>query len=448
MNRLLPDTLVGRAVTIIFIALAASQVISWLVYRASVPDYVGVNGQAVLAERLASIRQSVAAAAREHRQSEAYSLSGRIVRAQWSIAPFVAATSDDDDTLAEFEERLRTLQPELAGVALHAAYAGGKDRPPRNAMEHVVLVSSRLEDGSWVNFVIIAPDRWSALSPRFIAAALIMSGATILASVVLARALTRPFQALEQASARLGTDVSAPTLPVHGPREIRHTTEAFNEMQGRIRRLIADRTNMLGAISHDLRNPITTLRLRAEFVQDDELRDRIMADLDEMEAMVSATLAFIRDDRREEESRDADVASIIESVCDTMADTGKDVRFDGILYAPLRCRPLSLRRAVRNVVENAVAYGERAHVVIVDGAAGYRIDVDDDGPGVPEADWEKIFEPFYRRDGSRSRQTGGFGLGLTVARSIVRAHGGDITLANRRAGGLTVTIHLPKAPGA
>lgn len=443
LKGLVPDSLVGRTVAALFLTLLVAQVISSLVYEATMPDQPVGRGVG-LAERIAVIRRTIAKETPDQRLGVAASLSGRMVRVQWSITPFVAASSVEDKTLIDFEGRLRGFQPELSGGSLHAAYAGAKEEPPDDPLDHVVLVSSRLDDGSWVNFVVVPPEPPQGYSRRFVIAVLVMSGATLAVSILLARALTAPFRKLERASLRLGVDPTAPALPEMGPREIRNTTRAFNEMQARIRRLIVDRTNMLAAISHDLRNPITTLRLRAEFVEDDTLRDKVMADLDEMEAMVAATLAFLREDGREEESRIADVAAILGSICDTLVDMGQDVRCGGSAHAPLRCRPLSLKRALRNLVENAIKYGGCAVVLLRDDGDVYRITVRDDGPGLPEGELEAVFAPFYRRDRARSRDTGGFGLGLTVARSVLRSHGGDVTLSNLPEGGVEATVILPK----
>lgn len=443
MRRLLPDTLVGRTLAIIFLALLASQLVSSLVYRANAPDSTATRREPGLAERIAIVRRSIADEPSERRQSAAAALSGRIVRVQWSITPFVTAPADE--TLLALEQRLGGLQPELAAGELRANYAGAKDSPPDNPLDHALLLSSRIEDGSWVNFVVVPPETPPLFSARFIMAIMAMSVATLAMSILLAWTLTKPFRDLERASLRLGVDTAAPGLPVSGPREVRNTTRAFNEMQDRIRRLIADRTQMLAAISHDLRNPITTLRLRSEFVEDDALREKIVADLDEMEEMVSATLAFMRDDFHEEEARVTDIATILETVCDMLSDLGKDVRCE-VSAAPLRCRPLSLKRAFRNLIDNAVKHGRRVEVRLSAEASHYRVEVTDDGPGLPDSELEAVFAPFYRRDQARSRHTGGFGLGLTVARAIIRSHGGDVALGNRREGGLEATVTLPRTP--
>jgi signal transduction histidine kinase len=219
-------------------------------------------------------------------------------------------------------------------------------------------------------------------------------------------------------------------------------------MRGRLQRFVQDRTRMLAAISHDLRTPITTLRLRAEFIDSEETRAKILETLEEMQRMTEATLAFAREEAATEETRRVDLAALVDSVCADLADLGQDVTFSGPERLTYDCRPLSLKRALRNLIENAVAYGERARVALVASEDALCVVIDDDGPGIPEADFERVFQPFVRLEESRSRETGGIGLGMAIARSIVRAHGGEIELANRPAGGLRVTIRLPVAdPG-
>ncbi|MGH6945491.1 MAG: sensor histidine kinase, partial [Geminicoccaceae bacterium] len=225
----------------------------------------------------------------------------------------------------------------------------------------------------------------------------------------------------------------------------RQATHAFNRMHERLQRFVQDRTRMLAAISHDLRTPITSLRLRAEFVEDEEARRKILETLDEMQRMIEATLAFAREEASREDTRTVDLAALIESLCEDLADMGMEVAFAGAEKTPYACRPVSLKRAIRNLVENAVAYGKRARVSLERVGEEFRVVIEDDGPGIPEADFERVFAPFVRLEESRSLETGGIGLGMAIARSVVRSHGGDIVLMNRPDGGLRATIRLPRA---
>ena len=235
---------------------------------------------------------------------------------------------------------------------------------------------------------------------------------------------------------------------------MRETIGAFNRMQDRQQRFIADRTRLLAAISHDLRTPITSLRIRAEFIEDAELQAKILTTLDEMQAMAEATLNFVREDATEESFVETDLGALAESVCADLADLGKDVRcapFGGGRVVA-KCRPNALRRALRNIVDNALAYAGSAEIHMESGPAGIApagigIVVEDDGPGIAEDDLQRVFEPFVRLEESRNRDSGGMGLGMAIARTILRAHGGDVTVANRSQGGLRVTLQLPAEAG-
>jgi signal transduction histidine kinase len=263
--------------------------------------------------------------------------------------------------------------------------------------------------------------------------------------VLMVRRITRPMARLATAAEQMGRGETIRPLAEEGPLDIRQMTGAFNRMQELLQRFVQDRTRMLAAISHDLRTPITSLRLRAEFVDDEETRSKIVETLDEMQRMTEATLAFAREEAAREDTRTVDLAALVESLCDDLAEMGLAVEFAGADRTPYACRPDSLKRAARNLIENAVAYGERARVALHRSAEELRIVIEDHGPGIPGADMERVFAPFVRLEDSRSRETGGIGLGMAIARTIVRGHGGDITLENLAPRGLRATIHLPQA---
>jgi signal transduction histidine kinase len=273
----------------------------------------------------------------------------------------------------------------------------------------------------------------------------VMAVALSLIVILMVRRITRPMAQLAAAAESLGRGETVAPLAERGPLDVRQTTRAFNRMHDRLQRFVQDRTRMLAAISHDLRTPITSLRLRAEFVDDEEMRAKILDTLDEMQRMVEATLAFAREEAAREDTRTVDLGALIESLCEDLAEMGLNVAFAGAARSPHPCRPVALKRAIRNLVENAVAYGKRARVALERRAEEFAVVIDDDGPGIPEADFERVFGPFVRLEESRSQETGGIGLGMAIARSIVRGHGGDITLANREGGGLRAVIHLPRA---
>ncbi len=305
-----------------------------------------------------------------------------------------------------------------------------------------------VRDGLWLHTVYARPDLITQ-SPAGYYVTFGLTGALLLLVAFLAvRRLGRPLQRLTDAAERLGRGEEIEVLPEDGPDDVRRTTEAFNRMQARLRRFVADRTRMMAAISHDLRTPITSLRLRAEFIAEPEMKEKIIATLDEMQAMTESALAFAREEATAEPSRTTDLDALLESLCADLAELGWDVTFVHGDRVPWRGRPDALRRALRNLIENAVRYGGRARVRLGVDADGVDIRIEDDGPGIPAADFEKVFAPFVRLESSRNRTTGGVGLGLSIARTIVRSHGGDIVLANRDAGdgagGLVASVRLPR----
>jgi signal transduction histidine kinase len=308
----------------------------------------------------------------------------------------------------------------------------------------IIRISYRINDGLWLNAVAFAPQAGSIWRSRYFVVFFVMALVVTALSVWAVWRSTAPLALFAWAAERLGQDMNAPDLPEEGPREVHLAARSFNEMKRRLRNLINDRTQMLAAISHDLRTPITRLRLRAEFVDDDEQRAKMLSDLEQMEAMIAATLSFAREDSTAEPRKNLDLAALVQSVCDDATDMGSDVVCDGAARASYNGRPMALKRAFTNLVDNAVKYGGSARVALEETREGIVVTVDDNGPGVPDSEIERIFKPFYRAETSRNRETGGTGLGLAVVRSIIRGHGGEVTLANRAEGGLRATVALPR----
>ncbi len=310
-----------------------------------------------------------------------------------------------------------------------------------------VALALQLPEGRWLNLAVSmrrAPDRQS---PDFLEAFLAMTAAAAALILWAVRRLTAPVRTLAAAAERLGLDVNAAPLPEGGPSEVAKAAAAFNTMAARIRSFVDNRTFLLTAIGHDLRTPITRLKLRSEFIDDDELRDRFLSDLDELEAMVSATLAFGRDALDREPMAAIDLGALLRTVLDEAGDAhpGAADRLEwlGPSRVVVHASPIALKRAFANLVGNAVAYAGGARVGTHGPEAGLvTVTVEDDGPGVPQELLERVFEPFHRGEPSRSRETGGTGLGLSIARNVVRAHGGDVVLRNRAGGGLCAVVTL------
>ncbi len=353
------------------------------------------------------------------------------------------------DDRAERDQRIAAIgEMARAGEIPAERIARWRERWHHRLLPPDLMISTRLHDGRWLNAGLAVPDPPPHWTPATLLAMAVTAAALSLVVIVMVRRITRPMAELAAAAERLGRGETVPAIAEHGPLDIRQSMRAFNRMRGRLQRFVQDRTRMLAAISHDLRTPITTLRLRAEFIDDEETRAKILETLDEMQRMIEATLAFAREEAAAEDTRTVDLAALVESVAADLTDLGQEVAFSGPERLPYACRPIGLKRAVRNLIENAVAYGGRARVTLEPAAVAVRIVIEDDGPGIPEADFERVFAPFVRLEESRSRDTGGIGLGMAIARSIVRGHGGDIELANRPQGGLRVVISLPKAETA
>jgi signal transduction histidine kinase len=459
MKSLWPRSLRGQMIALVLVGLGAAQVFGFIIYRMQHQSMLrSLQDQYVLA-RLTSVVRLLADTPPALHERIVHAASSPPLQLAIADKPILEATTFSGRSL-----RLRQQLAELMARDRHDIRIGLRLRPPplrdedrddddyhgRHRHKHahkgatVMAVAVPLDDGRWLNTLSRPrpPERfwqWSSLLSVSLSA-LILS----LLMIWMVRRITFPLGCLSAAADRFGRGEAAEPLPERGPSDIQHTIRAFNQMRARLERFVQDRTHMLAAISHDLRTPITALRVRAELIGDQETRHRIVSTLDEMQHMTEATLTFIREESAPEETRLIDLAALVESLCDDLSDTGKPVSFNGPAKIPYRCRVMSLKRALGNLVDNAVTYGQRARVTLAEEQKGLRIDIDDDGPGIAEPDMERVFEPFERLETSRSLETGGVGLGLAIARSIVRQHGGDITLANRPQGGLRTTVWLPR----
>ncbi|HRC71289.1 MAG TPA: ATP-binding protein [Candidatus Competibacter sp.] len=330
------------------------------------------------------------------------------------------------------------------------AWRGRTDRPPRWRMQAMMLglrnfvVQVRLRDGATVTFQQVLPEEVIAWPGRLLLILSVLLVSVAILAGLAVRALTRPLAVLADAAAELGRDIRRPPLDEGGPLEVQRAARAFNTMQERLIRYIEDRNRILAAVSHDLKTPITRLRLRAELLDDAPLREKFLADLDDMQRMAQTSLDFLRGGEDSEPLAPVDLNALLESLQEDAEDTGHAIRIDGAADQPLRCRPLALKRCLANLLDNALKYGQHAEIAVRDTPARVALLVRDQGPGLPETELERVFEPFYRLESSRSRDTGGTGLGLSIARNIARAHGGELSLRNRSQGGLEARVELPR----
>lgn len=316
-------------------------------------------------------------------------------------------------------------------------------RPPKRPL-HELSVAVQLNNGQWFAAKLHVPD----LSSRFAYSTLVFVGTAVVLVLLVVfwqlRKITQPLRRLAVAAEALGKGHPVEELEERGPEDIQQTLRAFNQMNERIQRFVSDRTRMLAALSHDLRTPITTMRLRLEMMPDSEVRDKLLESLDEMQQMSEATLTFARESGDGEVSSQVDIGALVGSLCDDLVELGESIEFEEpVARQILLTKPVALKRAIRNLMENAVRYGDKARVYLTSDAESIAIVIQDEGPGIAEEQMELVFEPFVRLEESRSRETGGVGLGLAIARQTIRGFGGEVTLVNRDAG-LEVRVELPR----
>lgn len=320
----------------------------------------------------------------------------------------------------------------------------GPGPDPRRVI--AVSASVPLDDGRWLTMrsALGVPPGWNRAA---LLSFLLSSLAVGTVAVVAIRRQTRSLRTLAEASDRFGRGEAVTPLPENGPAEVAAATRAFNTMQERLSLFLRDRLRLLASISHDLRTPLTTLRLKAEFIDDETMREDLIATIDELTVICEATLAFTRAEATAEDTVSVQLEKLVGDVAEELRLGGADVTVTATGPVTYACRPVSLKRAVRNLMENAVRYGQRADVAIHADDGEVHIAVQDEGPGLPDDRIEEAFQPFVRIEPSRNAETGGIGLGLAIARSIVKAHGGTLTLANRAEGGLRAEIRLPRQTG-
>ncbi len=447
--RFWPRSLAGRTALVLLLALTVVQAAGLTIHALDRVDLQRFAQAREISARAISAWRTVILAPADRR--------GQML-AELELPQGLEATLDEAP-LARLDQP--PIPPPVARMLRLELLGGGPPRfRPREVLTAwggrgpVFFVSLRLPSGEWLNLRISLPPPRPWHSETFLIAFFAMTLAAGLLINWAVRRLTRPVRLLAEAAERLGRDVNAPPMPERGPTEVAKAAHAFNTMAERIRRFVGDRTQMLAAIGHDLRTPITRLRLRAEFMDDDEQRRKMLADLDEMEAMVAATLAFARDDSAGEPTVALDLAALCRTVLDEAADARPDlaeaIGYQGPERLVVQARPVALKRALANLVGNALAYGGAARLVLTapeapGGPMGgmVRLAVEDQGPGIPVDQLEAVFQPFRRLEESRNRETGGTGLGLPIARNIFRAHGGDVVLRNREAGGLVALATLP-----
>ena len=337
-----------------------------------------------------------------------------------------------------------TPEPPPPAVALPAPFYEAHELAlhPEAAQRYDVTV--RFADGDAVTYRVMRMPGGAPLPRRLSTNLALLVLLLVIVLYLTARSITRPLSDLARAADSLGREAHpAPQLAERGARELRDAARAFNTMQDRLHRYLDSRTRVLAAMSHDLKTPLTRLRLQVEALDNPPMQERIGRELDEMESMVREALALFRGLDDGEPAAPVDVNALLEKIREEFRDLGGTVTITGQALRPLVGKPQALKRCLTNLIANAVKFGTRAEVLIADGA-DLVIRVRDHGPGIPEEELERVFEPFYRLESSRNRDSGGTGLGLTIARDLAQAHGGSLLLANLAGGGLEATLRLPR----
>lgn len=452
--RLAPRSLTGQLALLILVAFLVAQFISLWLFTGERGTALQASLRVETAERAAAVVLALEAAEPENRPGVL--AAARSHQAQFEVGE--SAISLKETELPAVRSRVtdvlgspREIRAEEVGISPRdgrpmtppAALAWLRDRLLAAGVAPTELrLSVLLKDGTWLN-VRSRNDRRDFQLPPAILGTILLSLALIMAALWLGlRRITGPLRHLAQAAEEMGIDAPAFSMPRGGPDEVRALSDAMERMQARISGMVADRTRMLAALGHDLRSPITALRLRAEMVDDDETRERMAAILDEMQDMVEATLAYARGVSPDQPMEPTDISRLLLDLASELSETGPQVVTGTMEPVTLPLRRTPMRRALRNLIENAQRYGGEAVIGLSRMGSDVVISIDDTGPGIPDADLSRVFEPFTRLEQSRSRETGGVGLGLPIARAILHAHGGTVELTNRAKGGLRATITL------
>ncbi|QJI44343.1 HAMP domain-containing protein [Pseudomonas sp. ADAK2] len=398
-----------------------------------------------LLEKIAAITRVIEAAPAPMRSQLAHAVSDKGFTVSWHLDQRELNLPTVDDPISH--ESMAILQPLFKSADRRIEAYEPSDWTEHPADAHYALVVE-LPDASWLMFS--APSRSWGLdeAPRYLIVILLVLVSTALVALIATRRLATPLQRFAEGARRFGTDFRAPPIEPLGPHEIRQAILAFNAMQAQLQHFIRDRTQMLAAISHDLRAPLTRMRLRGEFIEDTGQQQRLFRDVDEMQAMINSALEFFRDDARLEPATQFDLAELLQTLLDDYRDQRIDIAFCGPLRLVYFGRPLGLKRVITNLLDNAIKYGNEPTIELIPSADQVRINILDRGPGIPESSLEQVFVPFFRMEGSRNKSTGGVGLGLSAARAIVLEHGGELSLRNRAKGGLEATVVLPVHPAA
>ena len=430
-----PKGLIGRVILVILTALVLEFMGSVLIHDQVDRLTLREDHARRVAELLVVGQRLLAGSPPSERQEILNNLSTQHLRVELRAAPAISR-SDANPALDRLRLQIVEWEPSLKSGDLRLSATSSNENRGRD-----LVGAMRLPDGQWLHFWSSNTfGHWPQLYRTLVTAAILAAG-VLLAAAMLVHTIGAPLRALALAADSVGHG-QAVTVRETGPRDLSQVARAFNAMQARISRLITDRSQALAAVGHDLRTPLARMRLRTGLMRDDETREGMEADIVEMEAMLDSVLTYLRGESDGEEPRRLNLAALVSTLVDTNADLGRPVTYEGPDELVVDARPLSIKRAIGNLVENGLRHGENVRITLSDRGDQARLRVEDDGPGIPEAELTHVLAPFFRLDDARQRDTNGLGLGLAIVSHAVEREGGSLQLSNLPQGGLRAEIRL------
>jgi signal transduction histidine kinase len=437
--RLLPQGLIGRATLVLMCAVLIEFFGSFVLYEHEEIHVSRTEQARQLAELLASAAGVLESSPEHTRPAVADSLDSRTMDVSWRRATSIPAGPDGTD-IGGMKAAMTAWEPELRGreLKLQIARPSSVVAPPR------VAAAVAMRDGSWVEVSADLRKSVRSLVLQQLISAAVLCGGVLAVAALLLRGMGGPLRVLAHAAEAVGSG-RVVHVPEQGAGDLRRVSRAFNSMQQRISDLLSARTQALAAVSHDLRTPLSRLRLRAGMIADQDTRAALEQDVDEMTAMLDSLLAYLGGQHESEPARLADVAAICLTLVDAATDAGAAATYRGPEQLMVTVRPMALKRAADNLIQNAITYAGRADLTLALEGTSLVVAVEDDGPGIPEDQIHRVVEAFQRLDGARARNTNGLGLGLSIVQRIAESEGGELQLTNRPQGGFRAELRLPQA---
>jgi len=446
----LVGTLKAQALFVLSAIFIVSHVVSLIIYEFNRHHTVILTEATDLADRIIGIVELAERFPREDRNSILAAAQTQFLSMYPEIEPTPRGDCEENEFSARITDRFNSWFDDYPGldasVCVRAMNSARSSGPPSSASGFDALVYVDFPDGEAAIFQATLPEAPSLLGDIVLAYIILVGVLGLVVGGLLISRVLIPLSRLAQAADEIGVNIDAEALPEDGPSEVARAARAFNRMQNRLRRLVRGQTEMIAAISHDLRSAATRLQLRADLMENEHEREGMLRVVTDIRFMIESVLDFVRGVEPNETPRLTDISALLESLVEDLVEEGFLVQLQAINQAVfLTCRPRALRRCFQNIIDNAVKYGDVARISCVVEGNHLHVRIDDNGPGVDNAELENILRPFYRLEYSRNRDNGGVGLGLAIAHNIVQIHGGRLTIANLAEGGLRVEVSIPLA---